>query len=653
MAFQAMSWHSGEEKIHRLTHLPPSDNPTHSWFPPQLVRRVQLSPTIAIGTIDSSGDVWCTLWGGDLPIAQQVAQGGILGIRVAVDASFDPVIQAIYGDKQNGEPVRPVGKDVRMVSGLSILLEERDRVKFFGMMIAGALQVDEGESNSQSSSEIAARTGTAQLVVQVSQSLGNCPKYLNKKTITGCPNSSPRLLSRSPVLTKEAIDHVHAADVFFIASRGPEDMDCNHRGGPPGFIRVEPQQDKLDGSVLVWPEYGGNNLYQTLGNIMHDPSVGLVIPNIVTGDVLYLSGHAEVLVSRAAADIITKSKLAIRLKVKHARYVREGLMFRGRPIDGKNDKNKDGYSPYNPRVRLLVSELSKQSVRDTHLPPDEYQPRTDGSQLFATMVKKNKLTPTITKYRFKLSSNTGVTPSYRPGQYIILDLSEEMYSGYSHMRDDDPSSLNDDYIRSFTVSSRHNDTNPLTKLARDEFELTIRTVGSVTRWLTWQNENRTTIGVKGFEGEFRFELPDIKADRKRRKNVFVAAGIGITPLLSQVADLEDHLIVLWSVGAEDIGLVEDVLKICPEPLKRNTRLFVTRTDKLEELGKGEKEMLGQIETDGLTKVYRRRMTKQDIAELNDGEYEIDKWYLCTTPKMRQVVQEWLGKTPLIYENFDY
>lgn len=584
-----------------------------------------------------------------------MAQGGILGVRVVVDASFDPVVEAIYGDKQNGEPVRPEGKDARMISGLSILLEERDRVKLFGTMMAGALQVDEAESDSAIETERTGRTGTAQLVFQVSQSLGNCPKYLNKKTITGCPTSRPRLVSDSPVLTKEAIDHVHAADIFFIASRGPEDMDCNHRGGPPGFVRVEPQQDKSDGSVLVWPEYSGNNLYQTLGNIMHDPSVGVVIPNFATGDVLYLSGHAEVLISRAAADVITKSKLAVRLRVKHARYVKEGLMFRGKPVDVKNSKEQDGYSPYNPRVRPLVSELSTTSIRDTYLPPDEYRPRNETNELSATLVKKSRLTLTITKYRFKLSSENGRVPSYQPGQYIILDLSEELYSGYSHMRDDEPSSLNDDYIRSFTVSSRHNDTNPLTKLARDEFELTIRTVGAVTKWLTWQNENRTTIGVKGFEGEFRFELPEIKAggETRRRRNVFVAAGIGITPLLSQMADLEDHLIVLWTVSVEDIGLVEDVLKICPEAMKRNMRLFITRTDKLEGLGDREKEILRQIEDDGLAKVFKRRMSREDLAELINGEYEVDRWYVCTTPKMRQTVQEWVGETPLVFENFDY
>jgi len=112
-------------------------------------------------------------------------------------------------------------------------------------------------------------------------------------------------------------------------------------------------------------------------------------------------------------------------------------------------------SPYNPRIRYLTSETNT-STADTGLPPDQWRAR-DTPSLSATLIKKTKLTPTITKYRFRLTSsdptlfNPSNPPLWKVGQYVALDFSDELYMGYSHMRDDDPTSLNDDFTRTFTI----------------------------------------------------------------------------------------------------------------------------------------------------------------------------------------------------------
>lgn len=704
--YQALPWHPGEDSIHNLLKAPYNDNPTQPMLSQNYVRRVAASPTIALGTIDDAGNVWCTVWGGDLPIAQQVASGGVIGVKAAVDASFDPVVDTIYGGKDDGEILKCGKGEGRMVSGLSIKLEDRDRVKLFGRMVAGCLDATEPTNSTQHAEGTKdgkpSKIGTAQLVLHITQSLGNCPKYINKKAIKSHPLSRPQLLSDSPQLSPEAIAHVHSCDIFFIASRGPEDMDCNHRGGMPGFIRVEPQSKSSSSaqsqSTLIWPEYSGNNLYQTLGNIAYNPAVGLCIPNFVTGDVLYISGTAEILIDRAATAVISKSRLAVRLTVTKARFVKSGLMFRGTPSESNRDtsssnpvadrKITDGMSPYNPRIRHLTSELEEQGritttgtkVLGDVLPPDEFRGALDKSQetLTATLTRKAKLTPTITRYTFQLSSSDPhafsltETPLWHPGQYVALDFSEDLYMGYSHMRDDEPTSLNDDFIRTFTVATRHEKNGK-----RDlEFDIVVRNVGVVTRWLSRQNERSgmTNLRVLGFAGEVRFVDGD-DGDRKREKGpktAFVAAGIGVTPLLAQLPTSlssgdEDEsqrlqVYILWTLHIRDIGLALDILPRIPMSLHSTTQLFVTGTQNestdSENLGK-----LEQLEREysGIS-IEKRRLAKDDVTRLNRGDREdgeegttggVEKWIVCTAPEMRREVQSWIKGGTVVFENFDY
>lgn len=729
MAFyQALPWHEGEDKIHKLTRVPPSDNPTQPMLHPLAARRVSASPTIALGAIDKQDRVWCTIWGGDVPIAQQVARG-VIGIRTQVDASFDPVVQALYEGKDDGEVVRQEGK---MISGLSIHLEERDRVKLFGRMMAGSLMAD--DSQTETTSDIhptmgqRGRMGNAQLVFHVTQSLGNCPKYLNKKIIRSYQGAKPHLISESPLLSSEAISHIHSADLFFIASRGPEDMDCNHRGGLPGFLRVQPQTASTPASVLVWPEYSGNNLYQTLGNITTNPSIGLVVPDFTNGNVLYLTGNAEILIDTAATSIIQKTKLAVRFTVTAARFVHDGLAFRGTPSTDNKDVSSsnpivthditNGMSPYNPRIRYLTSETNTPTTSDS-LPPDEWRAR-DIPSISATLVKKTKLTPTITKYRFRLTSsdpslfNPSNPPLWKVGQYVALDFSDELFMGYSHMRDDDPTSLNDDFTRTFTITSPYkpNSSNTNTSsTSTPELEIITRTVGTVTKWLSQQNDRAgpTTVAVRGFSGSFNIVPPPTPTTTtpqsqtstiKQKQNVFIAAGIGITPLLAHLPpspastststsildphhksnlatttptnNQESHnsnplssLSLLYTLQAPDIPLLHTILPLLPSSLRRKTQIFITG---LSTSSSSDLAALHEIETSpsakGIT-FFHRRLTEADVLSIintntattdgaGDWDGEVENWYICTSPAMRRQIQTWLGEgRRVVFENFDY
>jgi hypothetical protein len=137
--------------------------------------------------------------------------------------------------------------------------------------------------------------GGEALVFHVDQSFGNCPQYIRErawKRVEGEPAGLPR---RSDALDSAQIAWIGAADTFFVASghRGEGEsptfgMDASHRGGEPGFVRVEGDRR------LSFPDYAGNNHFNTIGNLMLDPRVGLTFVDFATGSLLQLSGRAEV-----------------------------------------------------------------------------------------------------------------------------------------------------------------------------------------------------------------------------------------------------------------------------------------------------------------------------------------------------------------------
>jgi NAD(P)H-flavin reductase len=611
MAFyQDMPWHEGELAMAKDMRVPDMDNPTFPTLSPQLANHAQIAPLIAIGTLDKQGRPWTTLWGGEKGISQPVAQG-VLGIRCQVVRQHDPVVEELVGKEGNGTVVREEGVG-RMVSGLTIDLETRKRTKLFGRMIAGALSMreDEATESKQSIAEV-------QLVLNIEQSLGNCPKYLNKKHVE-LAESNPELISDSPQLPQRALDLLSKADLFFLSSANhDQDMDTNHRGGPAGFVRVV--SNESTGAVLCYPEYSGNRLYQTLGNLKVNPVVGLCVPDFESGDMLYLTGTTSILIGQDAATLLPRSNLAVKITITAARYVATALPFRGVPGES---------SPYNPIVRYLSTEKPSTATASE---------ATSLSQ--AILLRQTPLTPTISRFTFALSNAT----THKAGQYVTLDFGSKLDIGYSHMRDDDPRSLNDDFVRTFTVSSPPGSPpNPVRKLKDDEFEITVRRVGAVTEELfkhqgSEQGDRMNLeVGVKGFGGEF-----DVKQDDGEDVVAFVAAGVGITPLLPCLDTLDlRRLELVWTVRKEDVGLVEDVLRACPG-LAGCLSLFVTNATDGEALDLA----AGADEVD----IQRRRLAKQDL----DLDGRVRKYYLCTGTPMRKQLMAWLPDKELLFEDFNF
>jgi uncharacterized protein len=128
--------------------------------------------------------------------------------------------------------------------------------------------------------------------LQIEQAFFNCPKYIQVRHIEKAVTDS---LAKPEAFIKDTLSEknqlwITQADTFFIASYHPEKgADASHRGGFPGFVRL------LNSHKLVFPDYSGNNMFQTFGNLIVNSNAGLLFIDFAQGHTLQLSGKAKVI----------------------------------------------------------------------------------------------------------------------------------------------------------------------------------------------------------------------------------------------------------------------------------------------------------------------------------------------------------------------
>ena len=134
-----------------------------------------------------------------------------------------------------------------------------------------------------------------ELVLEVRESYPNCPKYISRRQVS-VPGSSAVVAANAGETVKSghALDTdcevlIGRADTLFVASHHPErGADASHRGGPPGFVQVVGARD------LRIPDYPGNNMFNTLGNLVVHPEAGLTFLDFARRRVLQMTGVARI-----------------------------------------------------------------------------------------------------------------------------------------------------------------------------------------------------------------------------------------------------------------------------------------------------------------------------------------------------------------------
>ena len=130
------------------------------------------------------------------------------------------------------------------------------------------------------------------VLLTVAEAFGNCSKYIQRRLPAGLPpGSATPSYHRSVALGARQAALVRRADTFFIASAHPErGADAPHRGGRPGFAEVAD-----GGRRMTFPDYSGNRMFQTLGNLAVNPRTGLLFLDWETGTTLQLTGRSRII----------------------------------------------------------------------------------------------------------------------------------------------------------------------------------------------------------------------------------------------------------------------------------------------------------------------------------------------------------------------
>lgn len=169
------------------------------------------------------------------------------------------------------------------IGGLFIELDSRKRLR-----VNGTCTVD-----------------NSKIAFKVREVYPNCPKYIQRR-VMDMPEYFERTQSVSTegtALTATMINWIKSADTLFVASAGPNGrLDASHRGGNPGFVEI------MEDGTLKIPDYPGNSMFNTFGNLLENPQAGLLFIDFENRQTLQLTGTTSLLFDQTTESDLLKTK---------------------------------------------------------------------------------------------------------------------------------------------------------------------------------------------------------------------------------------------------------------------------------------------------------------------------------------------------------
>jgi len=229
--------------------------------------------TLYAGSVATDGSVWASQLSGPPGFVSAADER-----TVVIDGGIEP-----------GDPLREnLGAQARLAL-LAIDPATRRRVR-----VNGRVEAREGST----------------LTVQVEEAFGNCPKYIQRRepvAVAGAAGAAPVDGDR---LTESQRRLVARADTFFLATSHPEaGADVSHRGGVPGFLATP------DDHTLIWGDYQGNMMFQSLGNLAVDSRAGLLVVDFEGATTLQLTGTTTIDWSESRAARIPGAQRVLEFRV--------------------------------------------------------------------------------------------------------------------------------------------------------------------------------------------------------------------------------------------------------------------------------------------------------------------------------------------------
>ncbi len=356
--------------------------------------------------------------------------------------------------------------------------------------------------------KVQGRTDRKGFSVKVDQSFGNCPQYIQARMSADDENAYNEIAGkknlqtvgqntekRSEVLGQTAKGIIGKADTFFIASAYFPDssdhrfgVDVSHRGGKPGFLKV------VDEKTLLFPDFPGNNHFNTFGNIEVYPKAGLLVPDFETGDLLYITGQAEVIWDGPEVRAFADAQRLVQIRVEEIRLVEKSL-----PMSWN-------FESYSPSLDLTGTWEEAEEVLSISNKRDRWRRYV--------ISKIEKESESISSF-YLVPEDKKALARYEPGQHLPIRLNI-------------PNSLSQEQKqeirRTYTISNAFNGRYYRLSIKREE-------AGLVSRYFHDRMKPGDIIEAQRPRGDFYLNR------ESTRPVVFLSGGVGVTPMMAMAETL--------------------------------------------------------------------------------------------------------------------
>ncbi len=293
-------YHPGELKVQTRAGVVEAAKSVGSMIYPLIahvfVNFIHSQPMVILGSVDGHGMVWSSIlcgWPGFMKVKDEQT--------LKIDARPD-----------ESDPLHATLRDGSELGLLVIDLATRRRLRLNGSVTIEA----DGFS------------------VRTRQVYANCPKYIQTRESEFQDDISPssRIARQSQLLGVELHQRIGRADTFFIASYHPlGGADASHRGGFPGFVQV------VDEQTVIWPDYNGNNMFNTLGNIVENPNCGMLFLDFEQGGTIQLSGTADIIWDKERVLLFPGAERIIEFKISRVIETENAIPLRWKFVEYSSD----------------------------------------------------------------------------------------------------------------------------------------------------------------------------------------------------------------------------------------------------------------------------------------------------------------------------
>lgn len=443
-------WHAGEQQLQ--AHVGVAERMEafgrkviRNWMPDQHREFYRQLPFMLLGAVDAQGRPWASVLEGEPGFADSPDPEHLH--FTSHPAAADPA------QLRNGEPIGLLG----------IELHTRRRNRLNGHV--ANLTADGFE-------------------LSVDQAFGNCPQYIQLRQFQRVSLSDPQTRPAQHLnsLDEAACALIASADTFFVASYvdvdGQRSVDVSHRGGQPGFVRIE-------GNRLTIPDFAGNLHFNTLGNLLLNPKAGLLFIDFSTGDLLHLSGRTEILLEDPQIEAFQGAERLWTFEVEQVVRRPAALALRWR---------FDGMSP----TSLLTGNWTEANAR--------LQAQALGNQWRPLRVARIEAESRHIRSIYLEPVDGAGLPVFLAGQHLPLRFT---LNGEVH-------------IRTYSLSSAPSD---------GFYRISVKREGLISSHLHQQIQVGDVLEARAPQGHFTV------APLEHRPLVLLAAGVGITPLLSMLREV--------------------------------------------------------------------------------------------------------------------